>query len=297
MLQSLDRFVTSKLSQNCSLQTVQWYEWLLRRYGEWCEHRALAPAEADTIEAFLADVRRKGQAMSTVDAYYRALRVYCNWLVQRRLMPADENPFAMLDQPKLPKKRPRHVTLDNFYRLYGSIDGTDWTSARDRTMLLILFYSGLRVGELLALREDDLQLGKGTIFVRGGKGGNDREVPCAPMLAAEFADYQALRPFANVLALWLSNDGIGGVRGPLTVEGVRQMLKRRCKAVGIPYLSPHKYRHGFAMVLLNAGMDMSALSAAMGHNSVVTTEQVYARWDTRGIQREYTEAMRRILRP
>lgn len=295
MLPDIERFVTSKLAQNCSLRTVEWYEWLLTRYDTWCESHAKPLLSPDSIERFLAHLRREGQAASTLDAYYRALRVYCNWLVQRRILPPADNPFAVLDQPKLPKRRPRHVSLEHFSLLYNSVDTRDWTGARDRAILILLFYSGLRVGELLALREPDLQLTRGLVLVRAGKGGDDRQVPCAPALAAEMTDYLRLRPAYKSNVLWLSNNGSNGVRGPLTMEGVRQMLRRRCKDANVPYLSPHKYRHGFAMALLNAGMEMSALSAAMGHNSVKTTEHTYARWVDKGLQREYNEALSKLI--
>ena len=119
-------------------------------------------------------------------------------------------------------------------------------------------------------------------------------MPCTDRLAGPLLAYYDACPPAREDDLWLSDDGAGNVRGPLTIEGVRQMLRRRCKAEGMRCLNPHAFRHGYAMALLNAGMDISALSNAMGHNSVKTTEGIYARWLTGGLKREYNEAMARL---
>jgi integrase len=102
------------------------------------------------------------------------------------------------------------------------------------------------------------------------------------------------RPAWSKPPLWVSSDGYSGVRGALTAEGIRVMLRRRCTDVGLRSINPHQVRHGFAMTLLNAGMELSAVSAAMGHSSQSVTEQVYAAWLTEGLAREYDAALRRL---
>lgn len=92
----------------------------------------------------------------------------------------------------------------------------------------------------------------------------------------------------------LSSDGANGVRGPLTTDGLRQVLKRLCRSAGVEYLHPHAWRHGFAMLFLNEGANLSAVSAMMGHSSTSVTQSVYASWQTRGLLREYGETFSRI---
>src|SRR4030095_16067729 len=100
------------------------------------------------------------------------------------------------------------------------------------------------------------------------------------------------RPSYTGPQLWLaqSNDRRRILR-PLTPEGIRQILLRRCKQVGIPYYNPHSWRHAFGMWLINCGASLGAVSLALGHSSVGVTEKVYAHMQTASIQREYAAAV------
>jgi integrase len=80
------------------------------------------------------------------------------------------------------------------------------------------------------------------------------------------------------------------------VDGIRQMLRRRCQAAGLRYMHPHLFRHGFAMLFLNNGMQLSAVSAAMGHSSQQITTDIYAHWLSDGLSREYETARARVER-
>ena len=84
------------------------------------------------------------------------------------------------------------------------------------------------------------------------------------------------------------------MRGPLTTDGLRSVLRRLCKRAKVPYLHPHAWRHGFAMLFLNEGANLSAVSAMMGHSNTSVTQSVYASWQTRGLLREYGETLSRI---
>ena len=88
--------------------------------------------------------------------------------------------------------------------------------------------------------------------------------------------------------------GDGGVRGPLTRDGLRQVLEGLCQRARLPHLHAHLWRHGFAMWTLNAGVELSAVSAMMGHSSTAVTQSVYASWQSRGLLKAYSDAMRRL---
>ena len=287
-----DPFITSRIAAGLSPKTIAWYTWLLSRYTAHCTLHMLDPALPASVETFLVQLRRDGQAPASVAAYHRALRVYFGWMMKRGYLQA--NPMLQVERPRVPRQRKRHVTVSEFRRLYDGIVGATWLDDRDRALLVVMFYSGLRVGEVVGLQRADVDLAHRLITIRQGKGGHSRIVPCAPLLADPLMMYLQLRPAWSKPPLWISCDGSNGVRGALTAEGIRVMLRRRCAAAGLRYLNPHQFRHGFAMTLLNAGMEMSAVSAAMGHSSQAITEQVYAAWLTDGLAREYNEALRRI---
>jgi len=210
-------------------------------------------------------------------------------------MPAP-SPIEALERPTRPSDPVPHVTLNEFTLLLRAIQGDEWTDHRDRCLLLLMFWSGLRVAEVIGLRIVDVDVAKRLVTVRRGKGGKSRLVPCASDLGVNMVAYLLSRPGVVGDVLFVSNDGYGGVRGALTVGGLRQMLYRRCKAAELRYMHPHLFRHGFAMLFLNNGMPLSAVSAAMGHSSQQITTDIYAHWLTDGLSREYDTARARVER-
>ena len=186
----------------------------------------------------------------------------------------------------------RAVTYQQFRDLYLSIKVDDWLARRDRLILMILFFSGLRAKELVKLHVADLEE-DGMIYVREGKGGRDRVVPFHPDVPFLARAYLALRPPLDSPFLFASSNGSNGVRGVLQYEGLQQMLRRRCQQAKVPHYNLHSFRHGFAITFLNADMQMSAVSAAMGHTSIDTT-QIYARWSSTGLKSAYLAALARF---
>lgn len=297
----MEQFLLAKEAAGLSPRTLEWYRDQIAVYLAWLPC-ALDWDQPATVEAYLAAQRRLALSPSTVAARYRALSVWFGWLLRRGEIAA--SPIRAVDRPKVPKVLVEHVRLSHFRRLYASIGnspssglgtGEVWIDLRDRCLLLLLFWSGLRVSETLRLCLRDVDPAARLVTVRGGKGGKDRIVPCAPELGPEMLGYLMARPPWTGTELFLSNDGAGGVRGLMTASGVRQMLRRRSALAGVPYMSPHKHRHGFAMLFLNAGMPMSALAEAMGHSSEQVTANFYASWLTEGPSRQYEAARRRVL--
>ena len=255
----LDRFITAKRAAGKSGRTLRWYADLIGQYLAHAEGNDLAWWQTESVEHFQAHLwlrsprlrsKQVGFKPNSIDCYYRALRAWCNWLVRRKLM-AGPSPIEEIERPSRPNDPVDHVTLPEFTLLLQSIAGEEWPEQRDRCLLLLMFWSGLRVGELIGLCPPDVDVAKRLVTVRRGKGGKSRLVPCSPELAGSLLAYLLARPAVVGDLLFVSNDGNGGARGALSVEGVRQMLRRRCKAAGLRYMHPHLFRHGFAMLLLN----------------------------------------------
>ena len=207
----------------------------------------------------------------------------------------DRSPVDQIEQPKLSKKPPKQISLTDFQTLLGAIpggDGASWGDHRDRLIIQILFWSGIRLGELVALRLDDLDGGSRLIRIRQGKGKQARFVPYPAGMETGLLRYLVSLPVCDVVgALFCSDDGNGGARGSLGRGGVRQMLKRRCRRAGISYCSPHAFRHGFAMAMLNAGgIEMGVLAKLLGHSDVRVTQGIYADWETAALKRAYIRA-------
>lgn len=277
--------------------TLTWYDEQFAAYQTWrrAANRPDAIPTPDDLDAYLADQHTNHRA-ATVHARYRALRALCNWLQKRKKIAAEENPFTILDAddaPHVPSEIPRHATKADVERLLASITPETWLDHRDRTIIMILFYSGLRRGELCRLKVGDIDTTTLSITIQHAKGDKSRVVPCVDALRPALAAYLYSRPQHSDLLL-LASDGYTGVRGALTAEGIRQMLIRRCAQAGIEYLNPHAFRHGFAMWLLNAGARLTTVSTAMGHSDPNITHKVYAHTTTETVRTEYEEALRRL---
>lgn len=274
-------------SRNCGA-FVDWLSGARPRRDDWCQ-----PA---TIRRFLASERRRGLSAFSVHARYRALRAWFNWLVAQGLLAS--SPVADVEEPKRPKQTPDQASLRDVQRLIAAIPDTDdWTDIRDRVVLGLMFWTGLRLGEMVGLSVADVHIEERILHVRDGKGGKDRLVPFPSEFGPLVLRYLMARPSWPGPALFVSNDGAGGIRGVLTRDGLRSMLKRRCALAGIRYRKPHSFRHGFAMAMLNNGrMEIEMVSKLLGHADVRTTQAIYADWVSDSLRREYDEAIRNMKR-
>jgi integrase/recombinase XerD len=289
----LAAFIVSKTATGLSPATVKWYAMFVRLYATWAHGQGLQMEKPETVEGFMAHLRTGGRSAFTISGCYRALSVYFAWLVQRRKL--RRSPMSVIPKPQTPTKRVRFISATQFQRLYDSVPDTHWWQLRDRAILLVLFYTGLRANELLGLRLESIDRDRMILLVSDGKGGKDRDVPCAPMILDAIDLYVAKRPAYNGSELFLSRRNSGSdAKGPLVYDGLKQMLRRRCRLAGLPQFSAHKFRHAYAMVFANAGMPLSALAATMGHSSVAVTEKFYARWQTENLSAVYNKALARM---
>jgi len=273
-------------------KTIDWYDQQLRVFVAWRSSSGRPDVIPDDLEldTFLADQHALGLSPRTVNARFRALRALLLWAEKRRRLTYADNPIHLIDAPRIPHDRRSGIAEADFARLQTSIGAAGWLDQRDQLILLLLYYCGLRVGELCALRVDDIDLQRMEVLVRSGKGSRARIVPAPAEVRPAVVNYIYARP-AHAEELLIKSDGWHGAGGPLRPEGVRQMLIRRCKAAGLPPVNPHAFRHAFAMWLLNAGARLETVSAAMGHQSTAVTQAVYAYTLTATVRREYDVAL------
>jgi site-specific recombinase XerD len=277
-------------AQHRSPLTLSWYAEQFAAYRKWTTASELPTAEE--IDAFLADQHDSGLRPATVNARFRALRALLLWLEKRRYIGHDANPIHMLEAPAMPHEVRRYVTAADFDRLLAAAaSSAPWVDVRDRLLLHVLYYSGLRLTECSALMVADVDTDQLLITVHSGKGAKARIVPCHPDVRRLAAEYLLTRP-AHTPALWLASDGYGGYTGQLTREGIRQLIKRRCYRAGItPAYSPHSFRHGFAMWAINAGVRLTTVATLMGHADSEITQRVYAHTTAATARKEYDQAL------
>lgn len=290
----LTAFLTAKRATGLSPLTIKWYDMLVRQYLDWSTFQKLPNKKPETVEAWFSSLREGKKSAFTISGCYRALSVYFKWLTTRKHI--RRSPMETIQPPNVPKQRKPHVTVAQFRKLYHSIDGDRWVDHRDRAILLMLLYTGLRASELIALMPEHIDRTRGIIAVSDGKGGQDRDVPFANFILETLDCYLSSRPPHPSGKLFVSMGGANGTaRGPLTYSGLKEIMRRRCEAAGMKRLGLHMLRHSYAMIFLNDGeMDLPAISKAMGHSSLDLTRRFYADFETTTLRREYNRAVTRI---
>ena len=290
---ALSQFLTARRAAGKSPRTIEFYDGNIRRFIDYLSLSGItgsAWATPGAIEEYLHSERATGLSDRTILARYQALRALFNWLRQRKLI--TESPVDLVQEPKYIHKPPHKIDIPHFNRLIDAIPGppaATWSDHRDRLLINLLFWTGLRLGEIAALSPADFDTTARLIKVRHGKGNKSRFVPFPAQVRDLIQRHNDSRPhWPDQNALFLSNNGYGGPRGILQREGIRQMLMRRCRQARIPYYNPHAFRHGFALSMLNAGgLEMGILSKLMGHTSVKITQTIYADWETAALCRAY----------
>jgi integrase/recombinase XerD len=264
-----------KVERGLALNTVLAYGRDLaafRRFAEKSDLHDAAAVEPRHLLAYLVELARDKRAVRTQARRLAALRGLFRYLRLERHVPRD--PTEEIDPPRLGRKLPQILDLDEVERLLAAPDVRTPRGLRDAAMLETLYATGLRVSELVSLRLADVNLDHG--FLRTvGKGRKERVVPVGELARERLREYLAQsRPVIDkgrrAAALFLTNRG-----GPMTRQNFFKLLRGHALVAGITKpLSPHKLRHSFATHLLERGADLRAVQAMLGHADVGTT-QIY----------------------
>lgn len=268
--------------------TVISYRDQLYLYARWLGARELSEGPVGKYLDYLRD--RNLSSASVADAF-TVLRLFGNWLCESQLI---EQPLtAGLRKPEVERQLPRRATIDAYQALLHSIPLATWLDRRDYLIVQSLFMCGLRVGEVCALRTDSIDVKAGLLRVEDGKTGSS-VLPLLDEIAASYIDYMTWRPASDCPWLFPRSEA-GGLlmhNEALKPNGIRLMLRRRCRYAGIDYLNPHSFRHGFAIYLLNEKkVEMSIVQRLLRHESITTTAKFYAEWQLSALRDVYSDAI------
>ncbi|MBI3317931.1 MAG: tyrosine recombinase XerC [Candidatus Omnitrophica bacterium] len=286
----MDRFVEKflnylKIERNASPHTLRNYaadlEILRKNLGDapW-EKVGLIP-----LRQFVADQRAKNISKGTIARRVATIRSFFRFLCRDGYLPA--NCALGLTRPKLDRKLPAFLSVDEARRLVEAPQGDSFAPLRDRAILETLYSAGLRVSELAGLRVRDVDLISETLRVMG-KGRKERLVPVGSYSIQAIRRYlKSLPPAKGEPDHFLFQNRL---HGPLTDRSVRRVLNRYLLQASIQQkISPHALRHSFATHLLDRGADLRSVQELLGHSSVTTT-QVYTHVTTERMKRVYEAA-------
>ena len=227
--------------------------------------------EADLLE-FLAWRARGGAKPSSTARQLSAYRRFYRYLLREgRIV---EDPTAQIEMPRIGRRLPHSLTEADVDALLAAPDVSQPLGHRDRTMLELLYATGVRVSELVNLKLSQVNLNQGVLRIIG-KGDRERLIPLGDE-AQDWLHRFVPGPRAEILA-GRQTDYLFPTRrgGPMTRQSFWYLIKRHARKAGIARkLSPHTVRHAFATHLLNHGADLRVVQLLLGHSDVSTT-QIY----------------------
>ena len=244
-------------------------------------------ADPESVAAYVLELHERGYADTTRARKVASARSFFAFLVDEGII--DEDPSRHVSSPRVGRSLPNALTMDEVNRLLAAPEGDSPDSRRDHTMIELLYATGMRVGELVALDVGDVDVVEG--FVRCfGKGSKERLVPLHETAATATTLYigearPALATKSSGRALFLNRRG-----DRLTRQGFWLILRRLAAGAGISTkLSPHTLRHSFATHLLRGGAPLRHVQELLGHASITTT-QVYTHLTSEHVRLEYDKS-------
>ena len=269
---ALDRYLAHlRVERGLSQATLDAYARDLREYLDWLKVPSLAEVTEPLILQHLAALQIRGLSRASQARHLAAVRGLHKFATAEGLSPTD--PAERIETTRGSRPLPNFLTVDEVDRLLAQPE-----SPRDKAMLELLYASGLRVSELVALPVSAIDSQSGVIRVRG-KGGKERIVPVGERAQAALQAYFD-GPRQKLLRQRRSPDLFVTPRGSrMTRQGFWKLISRYARAAGISQrVYPHSLRHSFATHLLERGADLRAVQAMLGHADIATT-QIYTHVD------------------
>ena len=234
------------------------------------------------LKAFLTSIHELGIGARSQARMISGIKQFFLFLILEDVIKND--PSELLEMPKIGKKLPEVLEIEEIDALIAAIDLSKNEGHRNRAMLETLYSCGLRVSELVNLRFSDLFFEEGFIRVIG-KGNKERLVPVSPSVEKEIGIYndfirrhQHIQP-GNENVVFLNRRG-----AKLTRVMIFTIIKNLANEIGLQKnISPHTFRHSFATHLLEGGANLRAIQEMLGHESITTTE-IYTHLDQRFIR-------------
>lgn len=274
-LEAVDHFIDGLwLEEGLSKNTLAAYRRDLTLFARWLSERARgldATAEAD-LQAYFA-ARHADTKATSANRRLTVFKRYFRWALRENRIQAD--PTLKLQSAKQALRVPKTLTESQVEALLAAPDTSNALGLRDRTMLELMYASGLRVSELVELKVFNVSLNDNVLRVLG-KGSKERLVPFGEVAALWLRQYLGA-PRQELLAGKQSQDLFITARGTTAGEAMSRVMfwyvvKKYALAAGIRSpLSPHTLRHAFATHLLNHGADLRAVQMLLGHADISTT--------------------------
>lgn len=272
ILGTLTSFGASLAGRKIRPRTIATYHKVVTRFATWLgAESTIADIDAESINSY--QIARGHLAAATIAKDLSAIRAYCRWCIRAKLR--FDDPTLELEWPKRTEPIPRCL-LARELRLLDTILDTPLpildikkrhVRMRERRIVLLMLYAGMRLSEVPKLDWRDVDLDTRTLIVRDGKGGRDRALPIHERVAMDLRQTPEDRQRGAVC---------GHLNGkPISYKSVPHVFDRWLKEAGLD-ISAHQLRHTFAVEMLRNGANLRAIQTSLGHASLATTERYLA---------------------
>ncbi|NHW34109.1 site-specific tyrosine recombinase XerD [Paenibacillus aceris] len=271
-LQSFIRFLS--VERGLAKNTLESYERDLQQFMMYLQRQGVTAWKETSkthIAGYLSQMKLLGRASATLSRNLVSIRALYQYLVKERLV--DSDPSLYVEAPKLEKKLPKVLSVEDVGKLLDAPQPELVSGARDKAMLELLYATGIRVSELISLNVDDVHLQLG--FIRCmGKGDKERNIPLSSIAIRCLTAYihkdrkKLLKKSADEEALF-----IGHLGTRMTRQGFWKILKRYAGEMNIASeITPHALRHSFAAHLIENGADLRSVQEMLGHSDISSTQ-------------------------
>lgn len=278
MQELFNRFINYlQAERNASPYTVRNYSHDLRHFFDFLKTsliESLTDVDKHVLRDYLSRLMEQGFARSSIARKLSAIRSFFDYLVREGILPS--NPAKTTSSPKLDRRLPSFLTVEQMGQLLSAPDLSKAAGLRDCAIIELLYSGGLRVSEVVNLNLEHIDLGSGEILVRG-KGSKERMVLIGEPAKKALRNYLSegrTQLFGTRIrltkAIFINRQG-----GRLTERSVQIRLKDLAEKAGISKkVHPHLLRHTFATHLLDGGADLRVVQELLGHTHLSST-QIY----------------------
>jgi integrase/recombinase XerC len=294
---AVDKFINYlKVIKDASKHTLRSYSIDLCSLQDFLSEHDIAKTvqqiDRKVIRAYVADLHEKKLSKRTMARRLSAVRSFFKFLIKEKLI--DKNPMDDIEQPKLERKIPTTLSLDQIKNFFSQPDTHSLFGFRDRVIMELFYSSGLRVSELADLNRQDFD-GENLLLKVRGKGKKERIVPLTKSAADWIVNYlnhperqhdmDGHKAEKDPKAIFLNRHG-----ERITTRSIDRLFEKYLKVSGLSgNITPHTIRHTIATHLLENGMDLKTIQHLLGHTSLATTT-IYTQVSTKLKRKVYQEA-------
>lgn len=284
-LEDFKSYLTAE--KNFSVHTARAYNSDILSYLLWLKDTSCTDVDYTKIREYLHFIQRFDYKKTTISRKIASLRTFYNFLYRERLV--DSNPAMNLTAPKRPKSLPKFLTPDEVEKILNGVKIDTPTGFRNKTILELLWATGMRVSELSGLNFENLNLDNNEITVFG-KGAKERIVLVSQRAKTYLQRYiETARPLiAKGFAPPATDDNspvfINNTGYRLQNKTIRKAINDVVNSIELPKkVTPHMFRHSFATKLIENGADLRVVQELLGHASISNT-QIYTHVSTQHLK-------------